>query len=71
MMKRVPAMKKGGSVSTVKRIARYVEPHIMQTPRYAAIIEDRMVCQLFWKNGFVGGPYMFSARYNGKVQQVL
>jgi hypothetical protein len=28
----------------VKRMARYVEPHTMQTARYAAITEERKVC---------------------------
>lgn len=46
MMKRVPAMKKGGSVSTTKRIAKYVEPHTIQTAKYAAMTWDRKLVTL-------------------------
>ena len=58
MMKRVPAMKKGGIVSTVKRMARYVEPHTMQTARYAATTEERKVCHSLGGLVLVREPYI-------------
>jgi hypothetical protein len=40
-MKRAPAIRNGGIVSTAYRIARYVEPHTTYTAANAAMMRDR------------------------------